>query len=345
VLLKIITEIARPQMPASVQMLKNNITNMSDKMTEFGQDIEKFNAYVIKQIQGLATYGRVYDNVEYHLLQAYDRCTNQVFYAYLTKIKDEHETGERSYSYDQIMKLAVNKFHLMVQKNEWNPGKGSLDDRLLALESRTSRIPKKNQGNKVKFKEQGGDNGADRKYTPKGGNWINTPPKGGVDKKATLIRKTKNGEKTFYWCHRKTGGQCDPRAWRTHKPEDCRSDQIKAEREKKQQGDKKDKSNKGKTLQVEETIVKEKGDGPKQDDEFSDTWRDDDPLYDMDSDRSLSSGTEQERATNPYFYTRKAKAREEKEKAKRNKRNKKKLMVEEAKVTDNHEPKKARTEN
>ena len=135
----------------------------------------------------------MYDNVEYQLLQAYDRCTD----------KDKHETSERSYSYDQIMKLAVNKFHLMVQKNKWNPGKGSLDDRLLALESRTGRIPKKNQGNKVRFREQGGNNGADNKYTPKGGNWINTSLKGGVNKKATLIRKTKNGEKTFYWCHRK----------------------------------------------------------------------------------------------------------------------------------------------
>jgi len=57
VLLKIITEIARPQTPVSIQMLKNNIMNMSDKMTEFGQDIEKFNAYVKEQIQGLAAYG------------------------------------------------------------------------------------------------------------------------------------------------------------------------------------------------------------------------------------------------------------------------------------------------
>ena len=69
-------------------------------------------------------------------------------------------------------------------------------------------------------------------------------------------------------------------------------------------------------------------------------------MYEIDSDRSLSLGTEQERACNPYFYTRKAKAREEREKAKRNKRNKNKLVVEEAKVTErNHKPKKARTEN
>jgi hypothetical protein len=46
VLLKIITEIARPQTPVSVQMLRNNITLMSDKMTDFGQDIAKFNTYM-----------------------------------------------------------------------------------------------------------------------------------------------------------------------------------------------------------------------------------------------------------------------------------------------------------
>jgi hypothetical protein len=87
-LLKIITEIARPQTPASVQMLQNNITNMSSKIAEFGQDIAKFNAYVIEQIQeGLAAFGQIYDNIEYHLLQAYDLCTDQVFHVFLTKIK------------------------------------------------------------------------------------------------------------------------------------------------------------------------------------------------------------------------------------------------------------------
>jgi hypothetical protein len=46
-------------MPASVQMLRNNITNMSSKqVAKFGQDIAKFNAYVIEQIQGLAALGQ-----------------------------------------------------------------------------------------------------------------------------------------------------------------------------------------------------------------------------------------------------------------------------------------------
>jgi hypothetical protein len=67
VLLKIITKIARPQpqTPVSVQMLKNIIIKISDKMTKFGcdkmtkfgQDVEKLNAYVINQIQGLAAFG------------------------------------------------------------------------------------------------------------------------------------------------------------------------------------------------------------------------------------------------------------------------------------------------
>jgi hypothetical protein len=72
-----------------------------------------------------------------------------------------------------------------------------------------------------------------------------------VDKKATKVRKTKSGEKTFYWCHRKTGGQCDPGAWRTHKPEDCRSDEIRAKREKEQ----KDEKSKGKSLKADQTII------------------------------------------------------------------------------------------
>jgi hypothetical protein len=88
VLLKIIIEITMPQMPASDQMLRNNIMDMSSKVAEFGQDIVKFNAYVIEQIQGLATFGQTYNNIEYYfLLQAYNLRTDQVFHAFLMKIK------------------------------------------------------------------------------------------------------------------------------------------------------------------------------------------------------------------------------------------------------------------
>jgi len=367
VLLKIITEIARPQTPASVQMLRNNITNMCSKMAEFGQDIAKFNAYVIEQIQGLAAFGQTYDNIEYHLLQAYDQCTDQVFHAYLTKIKDEHETGERSYSYDQIMKYAVNKFHLMVQKNEWNPGKGSVDDRLLALETRTNgRIPSKDRSKNKQ--QQGGKPGGIKEIdpsrnAPKGGNWTSIPPKGGPSVKAKITRKTRNGEKTFYWCSVKNGGQCDPGFWRAHKPEDCKWKAIKAEREKKN----KSKDEKKESLKVEATIIHEPPEEAKAAEEKepekepkwkpnydsnNEFWRDTDDYY-YDSERSLSS--EQGMEGDPHFFTNKAKRRDAQDKKHAKRRAKierqrankqKKLLVEEAKITgeDDPEAKKPRTD-
>lgn len=240
-------------------MLRNNITNMSDKLAKFGQDIEKFNAYVIEQIQGLSAFGHVYKNVEYHLLQAYDKCTDQVFHAYLTKIKDEHETGEKSYTYDEIMKYAQNKFNLMVQKNKWNPEKVSLDDRLLALESKSGRIPKKDRS---KQKREGRDANRERvrkEYAPKGGNWTHLPPEEGADKKATRTRRNKSGKVTmFYWCSTKNGGKCDPGRWNTnHNPEECKANQIKAEREKKQKekGNKRDNDGRPGWLKADETVI------------------------------------------------------------------------------------------
>jgi hypothetical protein len=261
VLLKIITEIARPPTPASVQMLRNNITNMSDKLDEFGQDIEKFNAYVIEQIHGLNAFGHVYENIEYHLLQAYDKCTDQVFHAYLTKIKDEHETGEKSYTYDEIMKYAQNKFNLMVQKNEWNPEKGSLDDSLLALETKSGRIPRKDRSKQKREgrETQKGREKVGKEYAPKGGNWTHLPPEEGADKKATRTRKNRSGKvTTFYWCSTKNGGKCDPGRWNTnHKPEDCKADEIKAEREKKQKekGTKRDNDGRPGWLKANETVI------------------------------------------------------------------------------------------
>jgi hypothetical protein len=38
---------------------------------EFNQDIGKLNAYTIKQMKGLATFGQMYENIEYHLFNAY----------------------------------------------------------------------------------------------------------------------------------------------------------------------------------------------------------------------------------------------------------------------------------
>ena len=77
------------------------------------------------------------------MLNSYDKYTDPVFHALIVKIKDDHETGSKSYTYDQIMKYAVNKFNFMVQKGEWIPNKGSLDERLLVLESKTGLIPRK----------------------------------------------------------------------------------------------------------------------------------------------------------------------------------------------------------
>jgi hypothetical protein len=345
VLLKIITEIARPQTPASVQMLRNNITTMADRMAEFGQDIEKFNAYVIEQIQGLAAFGQTYENIEYHLFNAYDKCTDQVFHAYLTKIKDQHETGEVSYTYDRVMRYAVNKYHLMVQRGEWNPEKGSLDDRLLALETKTGRIPRKNPGGKKDRNR--GDGTQNSKYAPKGGKWIHEPPAGGVDKKATKVRKTKSGEKTFYWCHRKTGGQCDPGAWRTHKPEDCRSDEIKAKREKEQ----KDEKSKGKSLKADQTIIINM-DKKKRDDERSITSEEiriANARYDpYASEQSLSTVDSRAMASDPTYlakrYRKLAKEEEEarKRREKRERKEARKLMVEQKKRDEDPDSKKPR---
>jgi hypothetical protein len=291
--------------------------------------------------------------------------------SFLTKIKDEHETGERSYSHDQIMKYTVNKFHLMAQKGEWNPGKkGSVDDRLLALETRTNgRISRKDR-NKNK-QQQGGTPGGIKEIglsrnAPKGGNWMSIPPKGGPSVKAKITRKSRNGEKTFYWCSMKNGGQCNPGFWRAHKPKDCKWKAIKAEREKKN----KSKDEKKESLKVEATIIHEppeevneaEEEVPKEDekprkyvlDYSGEFWRDTEDYY-YDSDRSLSSGDPAYIYSDPHYFMNKAKKRDEQDKKHAKRRTKierkrankqKKLLVEEAKITgeENPETKKPRTD-
>jgi len=69
VLLKLITMRAVPATPASIQTIRNSIASMSEKMSEFGQDIAKFNSYVNELMISLAAYGHKYKNIEYHLFE------------------------------------------------------------------------------------------------------------------------------------------------------------------------------------------------------------------------------------------------------------------------------------
>jgi hypothetical protein len=66
---------------------------------------------------------------------------------------------------------------------------------------------------------------------------VKIPPNGGPSVTAKITRKSRNGEKTFYWCSIKNGGQCDPSFWRAHKPKDCKWKVIKAVKDKKKSKD------------------------------------------------------------------------------------------------------------
>jgi hypothetical protein len=167
--------------------------------------------------------------------------------------------------------------------------------------------------------------------------------------------------------------------WRTHKPEDCKPNALKAKREQRKKS--KDEK-KGKTLQASVTIIDEPPedskkeemepleDSKKEEEEppHSDTWRDNAGMYQYDSKRSLSSEDFATMAADPYLFwyqqarqrewrkTRRQKERRRswgsnkatkraKEAEKRVDRQKKLLvLVQEAKIDSNHNPeaKKAR---
>jgi hypothetical protein len=168
-----------------------------------------------------------------------------------------------------------------------------------------------------------------------------------VDKKATKVRKTKSGEKTFYWCHRKTGGQCDPVAWRTHKPEDCRSDEIRAKREKEQ----KDEKSKGKSLKADQTIIINM-DKKKRDDERSITSEEirlANARYDpYASEQSLSTVDSRAMASDPTYLAKRYRKLEKEMQEAREKREKqerkeaRKLMAAQHKRNESPDSKKAR---
>jgi hypothetical protein len=92
----------RPQTLASVQMLRNNIRNVCGVRWP-NLDIAKLNAYMLSNSSRgwphLARHHTTALNIIRfrHMICA----TNQVYHVFLMKIKVEHGTEERSYSYNQ----------------------------------------------------------------------------------------------------------------------------------------------------------------------------------------------------------------------------------------------------
>lgn len=184
---------------ATVHVLRNSISNLAAKMTEFGCDVKAFNLYVDQIRNSLFARGQSCDELLLNLFKAYSVTTDSDFVYYI-KAKQHAFNEGTPISVDTLMSAALADYELKLEDGTWN-APDIKDTKIVALEAKIGELAK------TKKKEQN--------VTP------SAAPRGNDDRYAWKKVKPKNGEKTktvskklYHWCPKHD-------AWVIHTPEKC----------------------------------------------------------------------------------------------------------------------------
>ena len=230
--------------------------SMASYLQSVSYDITKFNQHILVLIESLKARGETTNDLLANLFTAYASVKDEEFRPYVSSKRSDYEDRTRQFDYPQLMVLFENKFKNLVLTERWSHE--SYEDRFMALQDKqekTNRDMEKLHRQKKKNNPTGTKNDAKgRKGKKKGKDnlpgWMTVEPK--PDKLREL--REYNG-KPWYWCSAKTGGKCNPGAYRRHKPADCRGNASKSNK-RKSQNDNEEKSSAAKhKLKVSQAIL------------------------------------------------------------------------------------------
>jgi hypothetical protein len=104
---------------ATVSLLKESLTRLSEKIEELNSDISLFNIFVKKQVLALNTRGESADILT-SLFRAYRSAKDVDFVSYVKDVERRWEDGSiAELSHDELMEKAENKFKTQVEKGSW----------------------------------------------------------------------------------------------------------------------------------------------------------------------------------------------------------------------------------
>ena len=234
-LFKIVVQESHIDSNATTAVIRGKMQNLSAYMQEVGNDIQKFNNYVIVLMESLAARGETSSDIMFHLFTAYGTCSDQLFVKYMEDRLSEYEDG-KEFTWRQIMEKALAKYKTLRTKNLWE---AQTDDqkKLIALEAEVQSL-KRGKGqvhsNKNQKRNRTRESGQRSSKRRKGqsGHSNKTPkkekPKWMFERPAELelFKSKKWNGKTWYYCAKCTGGKCDPGRYTVHKPSECRGKEF-----------------------------------------------------------------------------------------------------------------------
>ena len=237
-LLKQIIILTRVENPASTMHIREMLIESKSKLLLLKGNITQFNQWVRKQMGHLHAHEQEAVDLLYYLWKAYKAAPDDKFAVYIKDLKSQSDDGRATFTAEDLMVRAENKYEarLLDEENKW--GKTTEDqEKIVAMAAKINSLKKarstttttkptkqkttasKTQANKKaqpkKTKEQ-------KKKTSERWAWKKKPPKDTDSKENNAFVKTFEGKK-YHWClHHKNGAGM----WTLHHPNDCEANKA-----------------------------------------------------------------------------------------------------------------------
>ena len=231
-LLKQIIILTRVDNPASTMHIREMLIESKSKLLLLKGNITEFNQWLRKQMGRLHAHEQEAVDLLYYLWKAYKAAPDDEFVVYIKDLKSQCDDGRATFTVEDLMVWAENKYEaqLLDEENTW--GKPMEDqEKIVVMTAEINSLKKahgstatpkptkqkasgKTQANKKaqpkKTKEQ-------KKKTNKKWAWKSKPPKDTDGKENNAFIKTFEGKK-YYWClHHNNGAGM----WTLHHPNNC----------------------------------------------------------------------------------------------------------------------------
>ena len=230
---KQIVILTRVDNPASTMHIREMLIESKRKLLVLKGNITEFNQWVRKQMGRLHAREQEAVDLLYYLWKAYKAAPDDEFVVYIKDLKSQCDDGRATFTAEDLMVRAENKYEarLLDEENAW--GKPSEEqEKIVAMTAEINSLKKERQGatSKTKKEKPAGKKQAAKKAPAKktkeqekksGDKWAGKgkPPKDTDSKENNAFVKTFEGKK-YFWClnHNDGAGM-----WTLHHPNDCES--------------------------------------------------------------------------------------------------------------------------
>ena len=222
-LLKVIVRESYLDSNATVSTIRMNLTMLDDYIRKNGSDLTAFAAYVQSQVDGLAARNETTQDLVVNLFKGYKAVTYQPFLDYLQTIENAHEDGSAVVTAPMLMLRCKNFYQTKLTRDEWEQP-SETDKTMLALQTKMEtyhnqvKTLRKQSPKKSDQKTKNPYNKTKTKNSDEKPKWLLNHEK----PKTEDMKKNRSwGGKSWHWCDKSTGGQCNGK-WRVHSPSECK---------------------------------------------------------------------------------------------------------------------------